>query len=263
MTPLTDFGVRVTANEHGIGVLEWDQPTDPETLERAVGLAADDSMLGHQLRRLEVALPVGDRMGRRAVHRAGFRLEGVRRQAFARADGGFEDVCLYARLVDDQVYGASGFSAVMNTVLPKKRAIGHVVFRNEAGQVLLCQTHFKPDKELPGGVVENRESPQTGAIREVAEELGLEVDSLRLKVVDWMPPSLGWDDALEFIFDGGVLTASQIDGLVKQPSEIKSLHWIDPADLAEHVSPISARRLEIALSLAEGEIACTEDGVRS
>lgn len=260
---LTDFGIRVVANEDGIGVLEWDAPTDAETLERAVGLAADDSLLGHQLRRLEVALPAGDRMGRRAVHRAGFRLEGIRRQAFSRADGEFEDICLYARLVDDQAYGQSGFSAVMNSVLPKKRAIGHVVFRNETGELLLCQTHFKPDLELPGGVVENHESPQLGAIREVAEELGLTVESLQLRVVDWMPPSLGWDDALEFVFDGGVLTAQQIDGLVKQPSEIASLHWIRPEELAAHVTPISARRLQLTLSLVDDQVAYTQDGRRA
>ena len=50
--------------------------------------------------------------------------------------------------------GRDGFSGVMNTVLPKKRLIAHVLIRDPAGRVLLCETQFKRDWELPGGIVE-------------------------------------------------------------------------------------------------------------
>ena len=58
-------------------------------------------------------------------------------------------------------------------MLPKKRLIAHVLIRDPAGRVLLCETQFKQDWELPGGIVEPGEPPRVGANREVTEELGL------------------------------------------------------------------------------------------
>lgn len=256
------FRVTVSSEVPGVGQLQWADHTDAETLEKAISLAADDCLIAQGLQRVEVSLPAPDQMARRAVQKAGFRLEGVRRRAFPLTDGSFVDVHLYARLADDIVYGPAGFSGVMNSVLATKRVIGHVVLRDEAGRVLLCHTRFKDDFELPGGVVEVGESPRVGASRELVEELGIEAPALRLLVVDWMPPYLGWDDALEFIFDGGVLDAETIGRIVKQESEILELHWIEPERLGEHVSELSARRLALALSLRDDEIAYTQDGRR-
>ena len=36
-----------------------------------------------------------------------------------------------------------------------------------------------------------------------------------------MPPYLGWEDAVELIFDGGVMSEPELAGLTLQPSEIK------------------------------------------
>ena len=58
----------------------------------------------------------------------------------------------------------------MNSALPRKRVIAHVLIRDEQGRVLLCETQFKADWELPGGIVEPLESPRVGAVREVLEE---------------------------------------------------------------------------------------------
>ena len=63
----------------------------------------------------------------------------------------------------------------MNSALPRKRLIAHVLIRDDEGRVLLCETQFKPDWELPGGIVEPGESPRLGAIREVREELGVDL----------------------------------------------------------------------------------------
>ena len=69
------------------------------------------------------------------------------------------------------------------------------------------------DWELPGGIVEPSES--LGSARcEVREELGVDLDIGRLLIVDWMPPYLGWDDAIEMIFDGGGGTGGRPGRLV-------------------------------------------------
>ena len=85
--------------------------------------------------------------------RAWFRLEGVLREALVLPHGGFDDVMFFARLKSDEVLGPTGFSGVMNSALPKKRLIAHVLMRDDAGRLLLCETQFKKDWELPGGIV--------------------------------------------------------------------------------------------------------------
>lgn len=257
---MTEFQIHVTVEGDGLAILNWGAEVSPSDLERAVSAAADDALLGRALRRLEVSLPVDDRIGRRAVLRAGFRQEGIRRQAFQRADGEFSDVALYARLASDQVHGPDGFSGVMNSALPRTRAIAHVLFRAEDGRVLLCDTVFKNDWELPGGIVERGEAPHEAAVREVEEELGRRLPIGQLLVVDWMPPYLGWDDALEFIFDGGVLTDQDISAFSLQPSEIKSVSLVPVAEAARHLTPISHRRLSIAAALGAGQLAYLENG---
>ena len=258
---MNDLELTVTLSRKGIATIGWSGSASPEALERAVRVAAQDVLVSQGLRRIEVSVPADDPGGRRAVLRAGFRLEGVRRQVLERPDGSYADLCLFARLGSDQVGGTHGFSSVMNSALPKKRLIAHVLMRDAHDRVLLCETQFKPDWELPGGIVEPGESPRLGAIREVIEELGVTWPVGRLLVADWMPPYLGWDDATEMIFDGGLMTPAELPGLVLQPTEIRRVRFCTLAEAAELVTPIAHRRLTVAAGLGPGQFAYLEDGV--
>lgn len=255
---MTDFQIKVHVSGH-IGTLEWDGAVNQETLDRAVSMATDDALIGRGVHRIEVSLPATDSLARRAVIRAGLRKEGVRRQALETADG-YTDVVLYSRLSGDMVTGQHGFSGVMNSVLPTKRVIAHCILRDGEGRILLCETVYKPDFELPGGVVEPHESPRTGVLREVAEEIGLTLTDPRLRIVDWLPPFLGWDDALQFLYDGGTLTDAQIAALSRQESEIKALHWLEPDHIDEVVSDRSAARIRRALAMHDDQILTLEAG---
>ena len=250
----------VRVSDDGIATLDWSGTLSSESLERAVRTAADEMLLDQQLRRVEVSAPADDPVARRAVLRAGFRLEGVRRQVLERSDGSYADLCLFARLASDQVGGSHGFSSVMNSALPKKRLIAHVLMRDVRDRVLLCETQFKKDWELPGGIVEPLEPPRLGAAREVAEELGIELEIGRLLVVDWMPPYLGWDDAIEMIFDGGTVAENDLAYWSLQPTEIKAVALVDLPTASELLTPLAFRRLSIAVALGSDEMAYTEDG---
>ncbi len=77
---------------------------------------------------------------------------------------------------------------------------------------------------MPGGIVNAGESPWEGAVREIDEELSVQVAVGRVLVVDWLAPYLGWEDAVEIIFDGGVLTEETMDAMVPDAREIRAIH---------------------------------------
>lgn len=259
--------IQVKTIAPGLGVLEWNTAIAADVLAEAVSAVSDDAIMGQGFRRLEVSLPAADRLGRRAVQRAGFRLEGLRRQAYlaGQDESGtdrYADVALYARLVSDVVHGAGSFSAVMNSVLPRKRLIAHVIMRDERDRFVLCETTFKPDWELPGGIVEPGEPARQGAIREVQEELGIDLVPGAVLVADWLPPYLGWDDALELIFGGGRVSEDDLARFTLDQHEIRAARLVTLAEAEPLVTPLSHRRLTVALSLAPGEFAYLEDGRR-
>lgn len=254
---MSEFTVQVDIGQ-GVGRLRWgEQVVDPATLERAVSLAADDAIIAHNLRRLQCDIPATDRAAMIALHRCGFRREGRLRSALLTPSGQLVDVLIYARLAVDPVYGPHGFSGVMDSVLPTKRVIAHVVFRDPGGRVLLVEPTYKEDWELPGGVVDPGESPRRGASREVAEELGLECEVAQPALVDWMPPHLGWGDAIEFLYDGGVLDAGIAASLTAHDPELRSVHWVSRDDLHRHVTELTRRRIELIL---DGTVGMTENG---
>ncbi|MBK8445819.1 MAG: NUDIX domain-containing protein [Micropruina sp.] len=247
-----EFKVHLHVGEAGIGVLEWSGRTQQEVVDRAVSLASDDGLISRGLRRIEVSLPITDVVGRRALQRAGFRLEGTRRQAHDLPDGSFTDVVLYARLASDLVYGAGGFTGVMNSVLPRKRLIAHALITDDWDRVCVLETTFKDDWELPGGIVNPFESPWNGAVREIAEELSIDLEVGRVLVIDWLAPHLGWEDAVELIFDGGRLSTEQVDAIVPDPVEIRAVHWLTPDKAADKMAPFARGRMLAAVACRLG-----------
>ena len=68
---------------------------------------------------------------------------------------------------------------------------------DERGRVLLVRhTYGRKNWELPGGVVEQGESPMDGAVREVQEETGLSVAPTQLTGIYYDPDA----DFLHFVF---------------------------------------------------------------
>jgi 8-oxo-dGTP diphosphatase len=122
------------------------------------------------------------------------------------------------------------------------------LFTDSNGHVLLVNPTYKPQWELPGGVVEQGESPLAACKREIREELSLDVQPSRLLVVDYREPEPGRrGDALRFVFDGGVLTAEQIASIRLAEQELSEFAFVPPDGLASYVIPALARRLHACL----------------
>ena len=240
--------VQVHRTGQGGGQLSWElhadhrgQGTGLRALRLLVAYAFED--LG--LWRIEAYVHPDDLRSLRMGSRAGLRREGVVRGR-EEPDGGHADVVQLARLASDpEPTTRDGFRGVLNAALPTKRVIAQGLLHDGAGRVLLCELTYKPDWDLPGGVVERQESPRDCVVREVAEELGITVVAGELLTVDWLPPWAGWDDACLLTFDLGTVDASVVDAMVLELREIAAVHWADPATVRTRCRPQVAARLAL------------------
>jgi 8-oxo-dGTP pyrophosphatase MutT (NUDIX family) len=239
------------------GLHEGGFPAAVDVVRREVEVA----LVAHG--RVEALVAPDDDRGQRVATWAGLRREGVMRGITV--DGQTVDRIVYARLVTDApAHEPEGFRALLNSFLPRKRAISQMLIRDHEERVLLCQLTYKQDWDLPGGVVEVGESPQLAVAREVEEELGLQISAGGLLLTDWLPPWGGWDDALCLVFDGGAHPAAILDQVVKQPREIRSAEFCTPAEVEKRCADFTARRIRAALeqlSGGGGSSAYTESGV--
>jgi 8-oxo-dGTP pyrophosphatase MutT (NUDIX family) len=193
--------------------------------------------------RVETHVDPDDETAQRVATFAGLMREGV-----ARGVDEESDRIVYARLVNDTpLEDPKGFRSLLNSFLPRKRAISQLLVRSTDGRVLLCQLTYKRDFDLPGGVVEVGESPQLAVAREVEEELGLTIEAGPLLLTDWLPPWGGWDDAICLVFDGGEVDPRVVDTIVRQEREIRSAGFFTIPEVREKCADFTARRIESAL----------------
>jgi 8-oxo-dGTP pyrophosphatase MutT (NUDIX family) len=239
-----------TAVVDGVASADFRGDDAPERYDLLLTTTARLAFSDPEVRRLQVDVCTSDAPRRRALHRAGFRLEGIAREALHTADGPL-DVARYALLRGDVASGREGFTAVMNTVTARKRVISHLLLTDSAGRVCVLETTFKPDFELPGGILEVGESPRAGLVREVQEELSHTVSVGRLLVVDWLAPYLGWEDAVELIFDGLELSDHAAARLRPDLKEIRAIHWLEPDAAVQRMAPFAQGRLLGALAARE------------
>ena len=161
---------------------------------------------------------------------------------------------ILARLASDPpLTDPQAFRALLNSFLPRKRAISQLLVRDREGRVLICQLTYKRDWDLPGGVVEVGESPRDAAGREIEEELALAIGAGDLLLTDWLPPWGGWDDAVCLVFDGGEHDAEILDPMTLQTREIRHAEFATPEQVRERCADFTARRIASALAVAGGD----------
>jgi len=254
---VTEQSTTVTTVAEGVARISWgpEQPVDVVRHDVAAALV--------EHARVEALVDPADEAAQRVATWSGLRREGVMRGVTV--DGAPVDRIVYARLATDvPVHEPEGFRALLNSFLPRKRAIGQLLVCSGAPgseRVLLCQLTYKPDWDLPGGVVEVGESPRLAVGREVDEELGLVLDPGALLLTDWLPPWSGWDDALCLVFDGGRHDPALLDTVVRQTREIRSAEFCTLEQVDERCADFTARRIRAALASRAGTgPAYTESG---
>ncbi len=253
---LTDVG-------DGVGRVRWDlaqRYRGRKLATHALRLCVDYGLGELDFTRIETLVPPDQPSTLRTASRSGLRREGVRRAPRTPTDPDTGDLVVLARLRDDpEPTAGEGFRALLNSALPRKRAIAQLAIRDTDDRLLLCQLTYKADWDLPGGVVEDDESPRAAAEREVAEELGLDIRAQRLLAVDWLPAWGGWDDACLFVFDGGVHDSALTDRIRPQPREIRTAAFCSRGELVDRAADFTARRARAILD-GNGDVLYLEGG---
>ena len=123
--------------------------------------------------------------------------------------------------------------------LPRKYISAGALFFNENDEILFVKPNYKEYWEIPGGIVEENESPQAACIREVKEELGIDFAPNKLLVVDYSGKNGFKGDSLQFVFLGGRIEPSLI---TLQGSELTGYKFF-PIDNLPHLNGKMRKRL--------------------
>jgi len=254
--------VDVRLQDPGVGVLSWAvyAPFRGRGLSwRAVRLLVEWAWDALDIERVEAHVNPINRASVRTALRAGLRREGHLRGNAVLAGVRQDTVVLGRRRDDAHPDTRDGFTAMLDSTLPTKRAIAQGILRSRSGGLLLCELVYKRDWDLPGGVVDRHESPAACVVREVREELDLVVTAGPLLAVNWLPALHGWADATVFVFHLGTVDTEVIDRAHLQQREIRDVHWTTPDDWPGRVAPYN-QRLLTALHGHVGGTIYLEDG---
>ena len=135
--------------------------------------------------------------------------------------------------------------------LPRKLSGAGVLCTDSQGKVLIVVPAYKPEWEIPGGTVENNESPKQACIREVKEELGIDIPVGRLLQLNYREESERLGELLLFLFDGGVLSAAQISSIKRPPDELSKFHFLTLDEVKDKTIPSLYRLIESGLEQRE------------
>lgn len=261
--------VEVRQSGDGSGELSWVVFPDHRgqgVATRAVQLLIRYAFDGLGLHRVAAHAEPNDRASLRIASRTGLRREGLVRGAVRAAEdssaerqGERRDLVQLARLATDpEPTSRDGFIGLLNTGLPTKRIIAQGLIRNNAHEILLCELTYKQEWDLPGGVVDPHESPAHAVVREIREEMQVEMSPRSLVAANWLPPWRGWDDAMLFVFDLGV-----DDGVIArarlEPRELRAVHWCTLDEVERRAAPYVTRMLRRLAQQTDGT-AYLEDG---
>lgn len=125
--------------------------------------------------------------------------------------------------------------------------VSAVVMRNETGQVLHVRKRGTASLMLPGGKHEPGEEPHDTAVREFAEELGINLDVSRLRKLGVFQASAANEPGhiVEAVVFEHPYLAEAASARVR--AEIEHLEWVDPTDDRADMAPLNTEYVFPAL----------------
>jgi 8-oxo-dGTP diphosphatase len=117
------------------------------------------------------------------------------------------------------------------------------------GWVVMYDVTYRDYLELPGGAVDEGESPPVACRRECREELGVDIEVGRLLVIDHQTDGGDRGNSVMFVYDGGVVEESTLHAVPSE--EWRGVVLIDPKDLTGVTIPRLVARIRHALTARE------------
>ncbi|MCL5999744.1 MAG: NUDIX hydrolase [Chloroflexi bacterium] len=132
---------------------------------------------------------------------------------------------------------------------------------NTQHEILIVKPTYRDDWLIPGGMIEEQESPCAACIREVHEEIGLHLPIMHLLCVEYKSQDGNKSESLQFIFDGGVLQPKDIRMIRLPADEIAQYAFLPHEAALEKVNHKLGRRITVALrALEQHRTLYMEDG---
>ena len=131
--------------------------------------------------------------------------------------------------------------------LPKKRMGAGAILFNNGGQLLLVKPTYKDHWSYVGGVVDANESPKEALIREVREEIGLDIRNFDLVCIGYHHDSPENTESLQFKFTTGPLTEEQLSSIRLDAKELESYKFVSEDEARKLLTPRSYEVLQKCL----------------
>jgi len=136
--------------------------------------------------------------------------------------------------------------------LPKKRMGAGALIFNEKGELLIVKPNYKDGWSIPGGTINENESPRTACLREAKEEVGLSLKEIRFLCVDYvLPDKPEKAESLQFVFYGGKLNKEEIESISLQKSELDEYRFVEVSVAEQLLGKHLSKRLSKCIQAIE------------
>lgn len=121
---------------------------------------------------------------------------------------------------------------------------------NTHGEILIVKPNYRDDWLLPGGSVEEFESPKEGCVREIKEEVGLNITDLQFAGVFHGTATTEEGvkyEALQFVFHAGAVGDEHTKQIVLQEKELTEYRFVSTEEALSLLAFRSGRRMTMSL----------------
>lgn len=112
----------------------------------------------------------------------------------------------------------------------KRVSSASVILETADGRAIVVKANYKAYWTFPGGIVDTNETPRQAAIREVKEEVGIDLGDLPLDFVAVIDRISTIAQTYQFVFSARV-TNALLETIVLQASEIDSYEAVSRQDV--------------------------------